>query len=180
MSIGTTAPTQQQPLYIDARHLAELPGHPFYDKLNTILARNNFDAYAAEKCAAFYAPGKGRPSVPPGVYFRMLLVGYFEQLTSLREIAWRCADSLSIRAFLSYPLDKPTPDHSTIARIRRKIDTKTHMDIVAWVLSIDPSTLSAGRALHSVIRHHKRQQWAAFLAEVATAHEPQKEEATDV
>ena len=108
---------------------ADLPrsaGHPFYERLNRLLDEAGFDAFVEEQCAKFYADGVGRPSLPPGRYFRMLLLGYFEGLESERAMAWRAADSLSLRQFLDVALHEGPPDHSTVSRTRRRIDIETH------------------------------------------------------
>ena len=104
---------------------AELPtsaGHPFYERLNRVLDDAGFDAFVEAQCAKFYADGIGRPSLAPGRYFRLLLLGYFEGLDSERAIAWRASDSLSIRQFLDFALHEAPPDHSTLSRTRRLIN----------------------------------------------------------
>ena len=116
---------------------ADLPrtaGHPFYERLNRLLDESDFDAFVEEQCAKFYAEGVGRPSLPPGRYFRMLLLGYFEGLESERAMAWRAADSLSVRQFLDLALQEAPPDHSTVSRTRRRIDVETHEAVFTWVL----------------------------------------------
>ena len=116
---------------------ADLPtsaGHPFYARLNRVLDDAGFDTFVEAQCAQFYADGIGRPSLAPGCYFRLLLLGYFEGLDSERAIAWRAADSLSIRQFLDFALHKVPPDHSTLSRTRRLIDVETHQAVFTWVL----------------------------------------------
>ena len=100
-----------------------------------VLEERSFDAFVEELCRPFYIEGRGRPSIPPGVYFRMLMVGYFEGLDSEREIAWRCRDSLSLRRILGVSLTERTPDHSSLCRIRQKLDLETHREVFAWVLA---------------------------------------------
>ena len=143
---------------------ADLPrtaGHPFYERLNRVLEEAGFDAFVEAQCAKFYADGIGRPSLPPGRYFRMLLLGYFEGLESERAMAWRAADSLSLRQFLDIALAEASPDHSTVSRTRRRIDVETHEAVFTWVLQrvadagllkgktvgIDATTLEANAAL---------------------------------
>ena len=111
-------------------------GHPFYQALEKVLRDNKFDRYVESLCVQFYAPKMGRPGLPPGVYFRCLLVGYFEGLDSERAIAWRVADSLSLRTFLGLPLKKDPPDHSTVSRTRRLIDLETHQAVFTWALGV--------------------------------------------
>src|SRR5687768_10557220 len=118
--------SEQAPIWIPTTELPVSPGHPFYARLNAILDDAGFDRFVEAQCQAFYAPVMGRPGLPPGRYFRLLLLGYFEGLDSERAIAWRAADSLSVRSFLDLDLQEPTPDHSTISRTRRLIDLETH------------------------------------------------------
>ena len=133
-------------------------------RLNRVLDEAGFDAFVEAQCAKFYADGVGRPSLAPGRYFRMLLLGYFEGLDSERAIAWRAADSLSLRQFLDIALAETPPDHSTVSRTRRRIDLETHEAIFTWVLQrladaglvrgttvgIDATTLEANAALRSI------------------------------
>jgi len=118
--------SEQAPMWIAATELPVSPGHPFYMRLNEILDAAGFDRFVEEHCRPFYAPVMGRPSLAPGRYFRLLLVGYFEGLDSERGIAWRAADSLAVRQFLGLGLDEAAPDHSTISRTRRLIDVEAH------------------------------------------------------
>ena len=116
---------------------ADLPrsaGHPFYERLNRVLDEAGVDAFVEEQCAKFYADGVGRQSLPPGRYLRMLLLGYFEGLESERAMAWRAAESLSLRRFLDLALHEASPDHSTVSRKRRRIDIETHEAVFTWVL----------------------------------------------
>ena len=117
--------SKQAPMFVAATELPVSPGHPFYAKLNTILHGAGFDRFAEEQCQRFYAPVMGRPSLPPGRYFRLLLVGYFEGLDSERGMAWRAADSLAVRTFVGRDPDTAAPDHSTTSRTRRLIDVET-------------------------------------------------------
>lgn len=183
----------QKDLWIPSHQLAGSPGHVFYEKLNAVLARHGFDAFVEARCAPFYAERMGRPSVAPGVYFRMLLVGYFEGIDSERGIAWRCADSLSLRTFLGYALDKKTPDHSTVSRTRRLLDEQTHQDVFTFVLQIldkrglldgktiglDATTLEANAALRSIVRRDTGEGYEKYLkglAKAAGIEEPARED----
>ena len=133
--MGKRRPRGRQPLMWVA--CAELPrnaGNPFCERLNRVLDKAGFDAFVEEQCAKFYADGVGRPRLAPGRYFRMLLLGYFEGLDSERAIAWRAADSLSLREFLDVALHEASPDHSTVSRARRRIDLETHQAVFMWVL----------------------------------------------
>jgi len=118
MALGKRKPVQQ-PLFIATADLIAKP-HPFYEALNKVLEAHHFDTFAEGVCAKFYDDGKqgGRPGLPPGVYFRCLMVGYFEGIDSERGIDWRCNDSISLKLFLGIPCDRPAPDHSTISRTR--------------------------------------------------------------
>ena len=165
---------------------ADLPmgaGHPFYARLNRVLDEAGFDAFVEGQCAPFYAATVGRPSLAPGRYFRLLLLGYFEGLDSERAIAWRAADSLSIRAFLDFALHAVTPDHSTLSRTRRLIDLETHQAVFPWVLhrladahlvqghtvGIDATTLEANAAMRSIVRRDTGESYDALLTRLAEA-----------
>ena len=181
MAMGRKSRDEQQPLWVDATDLACAPGHPFYEKLNAVLAAGGFDDFVEEKCARFYAARMGRPSMPPGVYFRTLMIGYFERIDSERGIAWRCADSLALRRFLGYGLDESPPDHSSISRTRRRLDLETHEEVFGWVLhvladegllsgktfGIDATTLEANAALRSIVRRDTGEGYREFLEGLA-------------
>jgi transposase len=138
----------------------------FYKKLNELLAEGGFDPWVEEVCAAFYADGKGRESIPPGTYFRMLLVGYFEVIGSQRGIARRCSDSLSIRDFLGIPANRKSPDHSSLSVIRERLSLEVHGRVFNWILqlarekkllkgktvAVDSTTLEANAAMTSIQR----------------------------
>ena len=139
---------------------------PFYVRLNEVLDGEGFDAVVEKLCASFYAEKMGRSGLTPGIYFRSLMIGFFEGIESERGIAWRVKDSLSLRSFLGIALDEDTPDHSTISRTRRLIDVETHKQVFAWVLGlladrgllqgkrigIDATTLEASAAMRSIVR----------------------------
>jgi transposase len=170
-------------LWISANELPVTGGHPFYQRLNAILDAHGFDAFVEAQCAAFYAAKVGRPSLTPGTYFRLLLIGYFEGLDSERGIAWRAADSLALRGFLGLGLDEAPPEHSTISRTRRLIDLETHRTLFTWVLQvlataglvkgktigIDATTLEANAALRSIVRRDTGETYQAFLTALAQA-----------
>ena len=136
MAMGTRRQREKQAdLWIAHTDLASSPGHPFYQKLNELLEAEGFDEFVESRCAKFYAARFGRPSLAPGIYFRSLLIGYFEGIGAERGIAWRLADSLALRRFVGIGLDEYTPDHSTISRTRRLIDLDTHREVFSWVLA---------------------------------------------
>ena len=120
-------------MWVATAGLPKSPGHPFYTRLNAVLEAADFDRFVEGLCAQFYAPVMGRPSLAPGRYFRLLLVGYFEGIGSERGIAWRATDSLAIRSFLGLAVDEPAPDHSTLSRTRRAIDLESHRAVFTWV-----------------------------------------------
>jgi transposase len=182
MAMGTRKRRErQQSLWIASSEVVQPAGHPFYEQLQTILNAQQFDSRVEQLCRRYYQGPYGQPSIAPGTYFRMLLVGYLEGLTSERAIAWRVADSLSLRRFLGYLLDEKTPDHSTISRTRRLLSVETHRAIFAWVLGIlekeklvvgqrvgiDATTLEANAALRSIVRRDNGQKYQEFLTSLA-------------
>lgn len=185
MAMGTRKQRErQQDLWIAAGDVVRTPGNAFYDRLNAILEAHQFDRRVEHLCRKFYKDSRyGRPSIAPGVYFRALLIGYFEGLDSERGIAWRLADSLSLRKFLSYALDEETPDHSTISRTRRLYWLETHRAVFRWVvqilvqegllsgqtISIDGTTLEANAALKSIVRRDNGQSYEEYLKGLAQA-----------
>ena len=174
---------RQSSMWVASSDLPRSAGHPFYERLNRVLDEAGFDGFVEERCAEFYADGVGRPSLAPGRYFRMLLLGYFEGLDSERAIAWRAADSLSLRQFLDVSLDAAPPDHSTLSRTRRRVDVETHLAVFTWVLQrladaglvagktvgIDATTLEANAALRSIVRRDSGESYETFLGGLATA-----------
>src|SRR3954452_4989973 len=136
MALGRRPTDHQGELFVTSADLPRSAGHPFYDRLNRLLAEHGFDAYAEDLCRPYYADGRGRPGIPPGVYFRMLFVGYFEGLDSQRGIAWRCADSRSLQAFLGYLPAEATPDHSSLTKVRRRLPEVVHEQVFAFVLRV--------------------------------------------
>ena len=183
MAMGKRKSDDQQPLFIPTAKLPQSAAHPFYAKLNEVLAGWKFDAFVEELCAKFYEEKIGRPSLAPGKYFRLLMIGYFEGIDSERGIAWRCSDSLSLRAFVGYRLDELSTEHSTISRTRRLIDLETHQEVFRWVLKvladydlvsgktvgIDATTLEANAAMRSIVRKDTKQNYQEFLTDLAKA-----------
>jgi transposase len=177
MSMGRRPNQRQADLWVATAELPHSPGHVFYDKLNCLLAEAHFDAHVESLCQTHYAKGQGRESLPPGVYFRMLLVGYFEGLDSQRGIAWRCCDSLSLRAFLGTPLSEATPDHSSLTRIRQRLPLTVHEQVFAFVLgvaqqkgllrgktvAVDSTTLEANAAMKGIVRKDSGEDYKAYL-----------------
>jgi transposase len=177
MAMGKREADQQQDLFITHDKLPRSPGHVFYRKLNQLLAEGSFDRWIEALCEPHYCQGLGRPSVPPGVYFRMLLVGYFEGINSQRGIAWRCSDSLSLREFLGIPLGEDSPDHSSLSYIRQRLPLEVHHEMFVWVLSllqkkkllqgkmvgVDSTTLEADAAMKSIVRRDTGEDWKEYL-----------------
>jgi transposase len=182
MAMGTRRGRQRQEgMWVATATLARPASHPFYERLNRILDECGFDEFVEKICQPFYAGRVGRPSIMPGMYFRLLMVGYFEGIDSERGIAWRAADSLGIRAFLQVALDESVPDQTTISRTRRLMDVETHQTVFAWVLSvlaesgllrgktigIDATTLEANAALRSIVRRDTSESYDEFLKRLA-------------
>ena len=135
MGMGTRHRSTQDSLFILTASLARSSSHEFYERLNQVLAADGFDDFVEDLCEPFYVRGKGRPSIPPGTYFRMLLVGYFEGLGSERGIDWRVSDSMALRPFLGYDLTESTPDHSTLSRIRQRLPLEVHEEVFTGALA---------------------------------------------
>ncbi len=174
---------EQPPLWVVTSDLPKSPSHPFYERLNALLDASGFDPFVEKTCRRFYAAVMGRPSLEPGRYFRMLLLGYFEGIDSERGIAWRATDSLAVRSFLRLAVDEAAPDHSTISRTRRTIDIETHREVFTWVqqrlvdadllkgktLAIDATTLEANAAMRSIVRRDTQETYQEFLTRLAKA-----------
>src|SRR5664280_338662 len=184
MAMGTRKSRErQEDLWVAYADMAVGPGHPFYVRLNEVLEGEGFDAFVEGQCARFYADKLGRPGLTPGIYFRSLMIGYFEGIEAERGIAWRLKDSLSLRRFLGIALDEDTPDHSTISRTRRLIDVETHRQVFSWVLGlladqgllqgkrigIDATTLEANAAMRSIVRRDSGESYEEFLTGLAKA-----------
>jgi transposase len=172
---------RQERLWTPTAALPVGSSHPFYQRLNQILDEERFDEYVETICEDFYAGQVGRPGLSPGIYFRLLMVGYFEGIDSERGIAWRASDSLSIRSFVRIALDESVPDHSTISRTRRLMDVETHQGVFQWVLrvlaekkllkgttiGVDATTLEANAALRSIVRRDTGERYEEFLLRLA-------------
>jgi transposase len=168
---------EQQEMWVATTDLPKSPGHVFYRKLNQVLAEAEFDRRAENLCQPYYHDHIGRPGIPPGVYFRMLLVGYFEGLGSQRGIAWRCGDSLSLREFLGIPLTEDTPDHSSLTRVRDRLPLEVHAAVFQLVLklaavkglldgktvAVDSTTLEANAAMKTIVRRDTGEDWNEYL-----------------
>ena len=181
--MGTREMRQRQEQLWYGGDLPTAPGHPFYKRLNEVLDKAKFDRFCEKSCAGFYHRKLGRPSLPPGQYFRSMMIGFFEGLDSERGIAWRVADSFTLRQFLSIGLDEKTPDHVTISRTRRLIDAETHQRIFSFVLErlaqtglikgktigVDSTTLEANAAMKSIVRRDTGESYMAYLKRLAEA-----------
>lgn len=193
MALGRRSQEQQE-AWVATNALPKSPGHPFYQKLNQLLAEVNFDRWAERLCAPYYAENVGRPSIPPGVYFRMILVGYFEGISSQRGIAWRCSDSRSLQQFLGIPLSEETPDHSSMTRIHVRLPIEVHVEVFQLVVRIasekklldaktvgvDSTTLEANAAMKSIVRKESGEDWMTYLkrlAEEGGIEDPTEEDA---
>ena len=180
MSIGKQGEVQSA-MWVAYDQIPKGQGHAFYDHLQRILHRGHFDAFAQDLCEPFYATTMGRPSIPPGRYFRMLLVGYFEGLDSERGICWRCADSLSLREFLQLDTTQAVPDHSSLSRIRTRLPLEIHHEVFIFVLrllsargllqgkklGIDASTMEANAAMRNIVRRDTGEGYKAMLERLA-------------
>jgi hypothetical protein len=173
--------SEQQAAWIATTELPKSPGHPFYQKLNALLAEAGFDVWLEKLCAPYYATEMGRKSIPPGVYFRMVLIGYFEGLSSQRGIAWRCCDSRSLAEFLGVPVHEETPDHSSLSRIHGRLPLEVHEAMFAFVLklaaehellagktvAVDSTLLEADAAMKSIVRRATGEDWKTYLRGLA-------------
>lgn len=180
MAMGTRREHQEE-MWVPSCELARPTSHPFYERLNRLLAQHDFDRFVEGQCQRFYARIMGRPGLAPGIYFRLLLVGYFEGIDSERGICWRTGDSLSIREFVGIRLNEGAPDHTTISRTRRLIDVETHRHVFDWILElladaglvkgkvigVDATTLEANAALRSIVRRDNGESYEDFLKGLA-------------
>jgi len=183
MAMGKRKQDRQQELWIAATEMPQAPGHPFYRRLNQRLAEHGLDAFVEGLCQKFYHEELGRPSVPPGVYFRMRLIGYFEGIDSERGIAWRCDDSRTLGEFLGCSTAQETPDHSSLSRLRQRMDVETHQEVFTWglkmlaqkgllkgkTLGLDATPLEANAAMRSIIRNDTGEGYHEFLTKLAQA-----------
>lgn len=194
MALGRRKGEQQDDLFILAEHMPKAPGHVFYRKLNAILREAGFDPWVEDLCQPYYAETQGRPGIPPGTYFRMLLIGYFEGIGSQRGIAWRCSDSLSLREFLGIPLTEDSPDHSTLSVVRDRLPVEVHREVFTWVLrlldekklvkgktvGVDSTTLEANAAMKSIIRRDTGDDYETYVKQLMAKEgieDPSSEEA---
>lgn len=180
MAMGRHKPRQGD-LMISWADLPRSPGHAFYDKLQEILIEGGFDDFAEAACQPFYASKMGAPSVPPGRYFRMHLIGYFEGIDSERGIEWRCCDSLSLRDFLRLGAGERVPDHSWLSKTRSRLSLEVHEQVFGWVLKliagkglikgerigVDGSTMEASAALRTIVRREDGKTYRETLAAMA-------------
>jgi transposase len=182
MALGRQRERQAE-LMVGWAELPRSPGHAFYDRLQAVLVAAGFDGFAETRCAPYYAGTRGRPSLPPGRYFRMHLVGYFEGIDSERGLEWRCADSLSLREFLRLGTVEPVPDHSWLSRTRARLPLEVHEAVFAWVLQqlaahglirgdrigVDASTMEANAALRTIVRRDSGETYREMLERMAQA-----------
>jgi transposase len=168
-------------LSIPLNDLPRPPAHPFYDRLNAVLEQAHFDSFVEDLCRPYYCEDFGRPGIPPGVYFRMLFLGYFEGIGSQRGIAWRCADSRSAGAFLGVPPHKPTPDHSSLSKVRQRLPFRIHEQVFIFVLklaedngllpgktvAVDSTTLEANASMKTIVRRDSGDDWKTYLRKLA-------------
>jgi len=181
MALGKRS-SKQPDLFVTSTQIVKGPAHPFYSKLNGVLQEAGFDDFVERLCAEYYKKG-GRPGIPPGVYFRMVLIGYFEGLDSQRGIAWRCADSLALRSFLGFALTEPTPVHASMTMIRQRLPESVFDQVFSFVLrllkergllqgkivGIDATTLEANAAMKSIVRKETGENWTEYLRGLARA-----------
>jgi len=172
---------KQESLWVAGKDLPRSAGHPFYVALEKVLVAGDFDRIIEDLCAEHYADRKGRPSIAPGLYFRMLFVGYFEGITSQRGIAWRCQDSLSIRDFLGLSPTERSPDHSTMTVIRKRLPFEIFEAVFRFVLecaqeqgllkgktvAVDATFLEANAAMKSIVRRDTGENWGEYIKRLA-------------
>jgi transposase len=182
MAMGKRKRNRQPTMWVPTTDLPTAASHPFYRRLNQLLREHDFDDFVEAQCAGFYAEMIGRPGLPPGICFRLLLIGYFEGIDAERGLAWRAADSLALRDFLGVGLDQAPPD-STISRTRRLIALETHRAVFTWILQclstaglvkgktigVDATTLEANAALRSIVRRDSGESYEEFLTKLAKA-----------
>jgi transposase len=184
----------EEGLWVPTTELPRSPGHPFYERVNQVLKEAGFDRFVEDLCQPHYAATQGRPSIPPGTYFRMLMVGYFEGINSQRGIAWRCSDSLALREFLGLAMSERAPDHSSLTVIRQRLALELHEEVFAFVLrilierglykgktlAVDATMLEANAAMKSIVRRDSGEGWKKYirrLAEEAGIENPSEEDA---
>jgi transposase len=172
---------RQSDLMMTWAEMPPSPGHVFYDRLQEVLIAAGFDGFVETTCQPYYAPKMGAPSVPPGRYFRMHMVGYFEGICSERGIAWRCSDSMSLRDFLRLENREKVPDHSWLSKTRGRLPHEIHETVFGWVLKlvaeqglvngkrigIDASTMEANAALRTIVRRADGRTYREMLTQIA-------------
>lgn len=180
MALGRQGERQSE-LMVGWAELPRSPGHAFYDRLQAVLVQAGFDGFAEQQCAPYYARKRGRPSLPPGRYFRMHLVGYFEGIDSERGLEWRCSDSLSLREFLRLGMTDAVPDHSWLSKTRSRLPLEVHEAVFGWVLErlaehglvkgdrigVDASTIEANAALRAIVRRDSGEGYREMLKRLA-------------
>jgi len=180
MALGRRKGERQDEMFVMSEQLPKAPGHVFFRKLNAILREAGFDRWAEDLCQPHYAETLGRPGIPPGTYFRMLLIGYFEGIGSQRGIAWRCSDSLSLRDFLGIGLTEDSPDHSTLSVVRDRLPVEVHHAVFTWVLrllnekklvkgktvGVDSTTLEANAAMKSIVRRDTGDDYETYVKQL--------------
>ncbi len=183
MALGRRKSVQQQDLFITAVDLPRSDGPAFYAKLNQLLEEAGFDTWIEKLCAPYYSQVRSRPGIPSSVYFRMLLVGYFEGIQSQRGIAWGCVDSLSIRQFLLLKLTDHSPDHSSLTVIRERLPETVRVSVFEWVLrlanekkllggktvAVDATTLEADASMKSIVRRDTGKDWRSYVIDLTRA-----------
>ncbi|MEM7392070.1 MAG: transposase [Verrucomicrobiota bacterium] len=182
----------EQELWLPVQELSS-PSNPFYEKLNGVLSEHGFDDFVEELCAPYYTEGTGRPSIVPGVYFRMMFVGYFEAIQSERGLCWRIGDSLSLRTFVGLELTESVPNHSALSRIRCRYGLSVQVRVFEWVLEVlreqkllngrklgvDSTTLEANAAMRSIVQKTSGKTYKAWLKELAEAEGIENPDTTD-
>jgi transposase len=172
---------RQGDLMVTWSEMPRSPGHVFYDRLQQVLVGSGFDGFVEDACRAYYARTMGAPSVPPGRYFRMHMVGYFEGIDSERGIEWRCSDSFSLREFLRLEMTDRVPDHSWMSKTRGRLPHEVHERVFGWVLAliaerglvrgerigVDASTLEANAALRTIVRRDTGAGYREMLERMA-------------
>lgn len=174
--------------------LPRSPGHPFYERVNRVLEEAGVDRFVEDLCRPHYATAQGRPSIPPGTYFRMAMLGYLEGIDSQQGIAWRCSYSLALRQFLGLRMSERVPDHSSLTVIRQRLPLELHEEVFAFVLrilierglyrkktlAVDATMLEAKAAMKSIVRHDSGEAWKKDikrLAEEAGIENPSEQDA---
>jgi len=195
MSMGRRK-AKQASMWVPHGEIPRAPGHRFYEKLNALVREAEFDRSVEELCAPYFDVDSkpGRRSTPPGVYFRMHLIGYFEGIESERGLEWRCADSMSLREFLGLAITQRVPDHSTLSRMRQRLPLEVHQQAFGLILAIvnqkgllkgrvlgvDSTYLRADASMKAIVRRDTQESYPDYvkrLAEEAGIDNPTAEDA---